>query len=618
MTMEHFSTNKRKVADLKAYPKAAAKWVVETYGTLIAVEQESFRKMQLTLNPDAPALSRKRMLSIVHDMDVQARLDFADMLKGEYFGLTTDGWTSNGQDSYFGATVHWICSDFFLHSCPLGVLHHVGTSTAEDHLRELNRHLVNADLPVAKVAGLTTDTEKTMNATGRLVADNWAQDGSLMEHIGCVDHILNLTMKLAGTDPDVIGPQLPGAGALKQLRSLVGSFSHSTQLSDKLLGIQQTMSPEKKAVGLIQDIVTRWWSTYKMCDRALTLRLYLTAMQSSKLISNNLSDDQWGLIGDICQILKPFMLAQELLEGERYVTISLVPTVITQIRRGINDLLGASDKSEYVNKMVTTLSEALTKDWGSGALNSLYSEHLTEGAGRRHKGFRKSHMLAAYLDPRTKFLIPFGNDDKAAIENLVQERALLIAKELQKPVALAIRDGPALKKIKATATADSDDKYDGLFDRCDGEEGSDASDDTPDPEIVLNGAVADEMARYKMLKNLKRVQIFEDKDTGEKVNVASNPLDWWRGNVVSFPILSALARRILCIPASSAPSERLFSHAGLTIRDHRASLLPENAEALIFLHDALPVIEAWKKRKLSCAPINIGKSWSALDMTSEK
>ena len=52
------------------------------------------------------------------------------------------------------------------------------------------------------------------------------------------------------------------------------------------------------------------------------------------------------------------------------------------------------------------------------------------------------------------------------------------------------------------------------------------------------------------------------------------------------PILSLLARRILCIPATSAPSERLFSVAGLTIANDRAGLLPDNAADLIFLRGA--------------------------------
>ena len=68
-----------------------------------------------------------------------------------------------------------------------------------------------------------------------------------------------------------------------------------------------------------------------------------------------------------------------------------------------------------------------------------------------------------------------------------------------------------------------------------------------------------------------------------------------------FPLLSTLARTVLCIPATSAPTERLFSYAGLTIANDRASLLPENAE-IIFLRTAWRKVEELRKRKREEGP----------------
>ncbi|XP_011859528.1 PREDICTED: uncharacterized protein LOC105557016 [Vollenhovia emeryi] len=52
-----------------------------------------------------------------------------------------------------------------------------------------------------------------------------------------------------------------------------------------------------------------------------------------------------------------------------------------------------------------------------------------------------------------------------------------------------------------------------------------------------------------------------------------------------FPWLSALARGILCIPATSTPSERVFSIAGLVVTAKRSCLHPLRVHKIIFVHN---------------------------------
>jgi hypothetical protein len=58
---------------------------------------------------------------------------------------------------------------------------------------------------------------------------------------------------------------------------------------------------------------------------------------------------------------------------------------------------------------------------------------------------------------------------------------------------------------------------------------------------------------------------------------------------------SQLALKYLSIPATSAPSEPVFSAAGLTVPKDRARLDPDRANKLVFLHDSLPALEAYQK-----------------------
>ena len=51
----------------------------------------------------------------------------------------------------------------------------------------------------------------------------------------------------------------------------------------------------------------------------------------------------------------------------------------------------------------------------------------------------------------------------------------------------------------------------------------------------------------------------------------------------TYPYLSMLALRILCVPATSAPVERVFSTSGFIIRPHRGSLTKDMLAKLAFL-----------------------------------
>lgn len=74
-------------------------------------------------------------------------------------------------------------------------------------------------------------------------------------------------------------------------------------------------------------------------------------------------------------------------------------------------------------------------------------------------------------------------------------------------------------------------------------------------------------------------------------------LAFWKANETSVPLLAKFARSILCIPASSASSERLFSEAGKVISNQRTNISAIRAEQLIFIHQnyekALPFIKSW-------------------------
>lgn len=67
------------------------------------------------------------------------------------------------------------------------------------------------------------------------------------------------------------------------------------------------------------------------------------------------------------------------------------------------------------------------------------------------------------------------------------------------------------------------------------------------------------------------------------ISLESDPLDWWKHNETKYPLLSNLAKKYLCIPATSVASERIFSTAGDIVTAQRSCLSSDQVDRLIFL-----------------------------------
>jgi len=67
----------------------------------------------------------------------------------------------------------------------------------------------------------------------------------------------------------------------------------------------------------------------------------------------------------------------------------------------------------------------------------------------------------------------------------------------------------------------------------------------------------------------------------------SSPFAWWAEHAKRFPGVAAAARTYLCIPATSAASERQNSKAGDVVSKKRNSLKPSTADRVVFLMENL-------------------------------
>jgi len=86
---------------------------------------------------------------------------------------------------------------------------------------------------------------------------------------------------------------------------------------------------------------------------------------------------------------------------------------------------------------------------------------------------------------------------------------------------------------------------------------------------ALHATSAAELAEYKSMSAMSMMSA-----------PAVGPLEFWKQKADQLPIMSFIARRFLCVSASSAQSERDFSSVGRTVTETRSRLSAENVEAL--------------------------------------
>ena len=235
-------------------------WMIKTYQPLQVSECNEFRDLCKSLNKRCPVIGRERLGRLLKNEYYQCQHKMTLILKGRHFALTTDAWTSIAKVGYVTCTAHFIDRDTWkLHSVVLGLYEKTGRSRAVDCVEYAEKQMEVYHLEYPYMTCVVTDTEATMVAAGRLFVEHAENQNSKTKWHGCIDHLLELVTGLAFSDsPETLG-------TMSACRSIINFFNSSTQAMSKLLSKQVA----GRAVKPIQDVVTRWWSTYSMVDRLL-------------------------------------------------------------------------------------------------------------------------------------------------------------------------------------------------------------------------------------------------------------------------------------------------------------------------------------------------------------
>ncbi|XP_034023456.1 zinc finger BED domain-containing protein 1-like [Thalassophryne amazonica] len=307
-----------------AQTSACAKAITNAIGLFIAadlqpysvVENAGFKHLISVLEPRYSIPSRSHLTTkLLPSMYEDAKENVLTGLStAELVAITTDDWTSRATESYIIVTAHYVNNDWEIES-PVLQTRPIYESHTSDNLAEVLKEAVlewkldkqNTTIPV------TTD-----NAKNIVNASNAA---GLSPHIGCFAHTVNLASQ-KGLGVNQI------SRLLSKVRRVVTFFHKSTTAAVVLKAKQEMLQlPPHK---LIQDVTTRWNSSYDMLKRYLEQQAAVYSALTEKDVKKNAndlithSDQDVTVLEDVVEVLKPMKTITTLLSSEQQPTVSMI------------------------------------------------------------------------------------------------------------------------------------------------------------------------------------------------------------------------------------------------------------------------------------------------------
>uniref|UniRef100_A0A1A8ACL7 Uncharacterized protein n=1 Tax=Nothobranchius furzeri TaxID=105023 RepID=A0A1A8ACL7_NOTFU len=355
------------------------------------VEGAGFQLMLKQFNPGYSIPSRThfgKLLEKKYQDNMNQVKDTLSALDSQ-IAITADIWTSVANEAYLGITCHYIGTEWQMESICLSTMPLEDRHTAQNIAMWLQETLEKFEINPEKVSAIVHDNGANIVAAAKLLEAQfgWAS-------IRCTGHTLQLVLIPALSHPVI-------AKAVGAARCLVEHLKKSELASTKLKEKQQQMGTP--AHTLIQDVSTRWNSTYHMISRLLEQRWPVTATLSDPHVTKSskqyldLKPEQWSLLGELSTALEPFDAATEYMSGEKYTTISSVPPLIKGLVKSVENMDFETVGAQVFQK---TAKEQLEQRWSNATSFSETSQNTV--------------IVSSSLDPRFKKLKFLSAEDSCA------------------------------------------------------------------------------------------------------------------------------------------------------------------------------------------------------------
>lgn len=477
------------------------------------VENEGFLNLMKVTAPLYKVPSRLTLKKMVENKYDVIQNHFKDCIQNiDSLTLTTDVWTDTMQTrSFLGVTILFSDGDE-MESVTLGVYDLTESHTAEYISSILLKTCEEWNICKSKIHAVVTDAgANIVKAVGIGFGRKY--------HIHCFAHMLNLVaQKSIENTPGL--PELIGC-----VKKIVTWFKQSVVASDELR--------QESELKLLQDVSTRWNSTFYMIERFLKLRSAVNKIINCHTSAPTmLNATQIVDLDEVCDILRPIEVVTREICGKTYVTCSKVIPLTRLLNMKVTNLQPKQAIAENLKHEV--IAEIKKRLMQTENVNIL--------------------AVATLMDPRFKNI---HFQDALACSRAIQSvKDLLLVTETQKQ---------------------SDTEYSSQNDATEKNSGDIWSD------------------HYKLVNEKNYVLAEQQSDTNMPSELSyylksplaelkQNPLVLWNHVLGStYPMLEKVAIKYLSSTATSTASERLFSKAGQILYQQRNRLKGKLLSKLLFL-----------------------------------
>lgn len=324
-----------------------------------------------------------------------------------------------------------------------------------------------------------------------------------------------------------------------KIRGLAVFINASPQRREAFIALQ----PEPALIP-IQDVRTRWNSTFLMLNRAKKLQpFYDQYCTDHQYLYFKLDQEEWRQVEYLLLLTKPFFDFTMMLSKTKDITAHNIYSIYNKLFSHLD-----AAEAKLKNKGVIWKKRML---WALQTAKKKLSKYYT---ATEYEPYGDIYALATIFSPSKKLRYFSSTDWQGDIDyaNRYQE---VLSREFDRYRKMLTHDtnDPAALETSGVAIDENDD--------CDLDAAC-ASQNQPLEELTKPDD--DEIARY-LARGIER----------------QKPRLFWKEYEKSFPTLARIARDILSIPASGAGVERLFNCARDICHYRRGQLKPSTIRGLM-------------------------------------